>query len=132
MSAIPQTRQAGRGLAGSRWIEDHEIHRMPGVVVEPGPAPAVDWGEWDRVTCCHRRAPFGAALGIEERGPDHGSVHLRRDHRTAVRRDEGVLNVALRVVEQPAHGPLFHTPSRRWDFVSTTKSTRRPSGNHEA
>ena len=107
---IPQTGQAGRGPVGLCGIEEHEIHGMSGVVVQPDPASCASRRQRRKVPRYRRYALFGTALGVEERRPDARPVHLRRDHGTAVRRNEGVLDVPPRIVQQKAYGPLFPHP----------------------
>jgi hypothetical protein len=78
--------------------------------VEPDPAFGTRWGQRDQVSRGRWQTVLGAALGVQERRPDAGALDLHDDHRTAVRRNEGVLDVASRVVKEPEYGAVLPYP----------------------
>ena len=114
--ALPESGETGRGLGSFCGIEEHEVHGVPGVVVQPDPALSAGRGERDRITRGHVRAFFGPGYRVEQRRPDLRPHYLHHDNGTAV----GGYSVLRCAPDRPAASArsLRPTPSLRCVSVS--------------
>src|SRR5215213_10686447 len=77
---------------------------MAGVVVGADPASVVRRGQRYEVAIGMPERGFGAALYVEQRGPYPRLLDPDHDCRSAVWGHGGVLEAAVRIVHEPAHG----------------------------